>query len=156
MAGDRFELTAQPEGDLGRRMADFFESVFQRGADQAVLLGTDSPTLPLSYISSAFEQLEDVDLVLGPATDGGYYLIGLSGSIPSIFQNMNWSRPSVLADTIDRLRGSSYRLGLLPAWYDVDTLDDWQMLRGHLSALRRAGIDPGVPNTEKLALESIW
>jgi len=155
LAGERYELTAQPEGDLGGRMAAFFDSVFQQGASQAVLVGTDSPTLPLSYISRAFEQLEEVDLVLGPATDGGYYLIGLSGSIPSIFQNMNWSRPSVLADTMNRLRGSSWRLGLLPPWYDVDTLDDWQMLRGHLSALRRAGIDPGVPNTEKLAMESI-
>jgi rSAM/selenodomain-associated transferase 1 len=155
LAGDRYELTAQPEGDLGCRMAAFFDSVFQQAAGQAVLVGTDSPTLPLSYISSAFEQLEEVDLVLGPATDGGYYLIGLSGSIPSIFQNMNWSLPSVMADTMNRLQGSSCRLGLLPPWYDVDTLADWQMLRGHLSALRRAGIDPRVPNTEKLALESI-
>jgi len=154
LAGERYELTAQPEGDLGCRMAAFFAGVFQRGAAQAVLLGTDSPTLPLSYISSAFEQLEEVDLVLGPATDGGYYLIGLSRNIPSIFENMNWSRPDLLANTVERLRGSSYRLGLLPPWYDVDTLDDWQMLCGHLSALRRAGIDPRVPHTEKLALES--
>jgi len=137
-------------------MASFFEGIFQQGPAKALLLGMDSPTLPLRYISNAFEQLEDVDVVLGPAMDGGYYLIGVSGSDLPIFQDMNWSRPDVLATTVERLRGSSYRLGLLPPWYDVDTLDDWQMLRGHLSALRRAGMDPQVPHTEKLALESVW
>jgi uncharacterized protein len=156
LAGDRFELIAQPQGDLGCRMANFFETVFKQAITRAVLLGMDSPTLPSSYISSAFEQLESVDLVLGPATDGGYYLIGLSGSVPPIFQNMNWSRPDVLTNTLERLRGSPYRLGILPPWYDVDTLDDWQMLRGHLSALRWAGVDPKVPHTEKLASESVW
>src|SRR5262249_2185829 len=149
-----FELIAQPQGDLGCRMANFFDTFKQ--AAKAVLLGTDSPTLPLSYISNAFEQLENVDLLLGPAMDGGYYLIGLSGSVPPVFQEMKWSRPDVLATTVERLRGSSCRLGLLPPWYDVDTLDDWQMLCGHLSALRRAGVDPKVPNTEKLASESVW
>jgi rSAM/selenodomain-associated transferase 1 len=156
LAGDRFELIAQAEGDLGCRMANFFDTVFKQAAARAVLLGMDSPTLPLSYISDAFEQLENVDLVLGPAMDGGYYLIGLSGSIPPVFQDMNWSRSDVLTTTVERLRGSHYRLGLLPPWYDVDTLDNWQMLRGHLSALRRAGIDPKVPRTEKLASESVW
>ena len=137
-------------------MANFFDTVFKQASARAVLLGTDSPTLPLSFISNAFEQLENVDLVLGPAMDGGYYLIGLSGRVPPIFQDMNWSRPDVLATTVERLRGSSYRLGLLPPWYDIDTLDDWQMLCGHLSALRRAGVDPKVPHTEKLALKSVW
>jgi len=93
LAGERYELTAQPEGDLGCRMAAFL-TVYSNKEPASGACRNDSPTLPLSYISSAFEQLEEVDLVLGPATDGGYYLIGLSGSIPSIFQKHDWSRPA--------------------------------------------------------------
>lgn len=156
LAGNRFILIPQPEGDLGRRMAAFFRDVFLHGPVKAVLLGVDSPTLPSLYIESAFNQLDQVDLVLGPATDGGYYLVGCSGRVPPIFEGMDWSRPDVLRETISRLHDTSFRLALLPPWYDVDTLNDWRVLRGHLAALRRAGIDAKAPNTENLALESPW
>ncbi len=156
LAGHHYKLIPQSEGDLGRRMTAFFQDVFRHGPAKAVLLGVDSPTLPLSYIENAFDQLDQVDLVLGPATDGGYYLLGCSGRVPPIFDDMNWSRPGVLSDTISRLHDASFQLALLPPWYDVDTLNDWQMLCGHLAALRRAGIDPKATHTEKLALESPW
>ena len=124
-------------------------------------MGVDSPTLPLSYIEEAFIQLDRADLVLGPATDGGYYLVGCSvrqipnpsNGLPPIFENMTWSQPDVLEATIARLHDSSWKLELLPPWYDVDTLDDWRMLAGHLHGMRVAGIDPGVPRTERLAQE---
>jgi rSAM/selenodomain-associated transferase 1 len=156
LVGHRFLLAPQSEGDLGGRMATFFSDVFQHRPAKAVLVGVDSPTLPLSFIESAFEQLDSADLVLGPATDGGYYLIGCSGTIPPIFDHMNWGHSRVLSETISRLNDTSCRFALLPPWYDVDTLNDWRMLKGHLSALRRAGIDPKAPQTEKLALESAW
>jgi len=156
LTGDRFQLIPQSDGDLGRRMAAFFQEVFHQGPAKAILLGVDSPTIPLSYIEDAFSRLDGADLVIGPATDGGYYLFGSSGKVPPIFGDMNWSRSSVLTETIFRLNASSCRLALLPPWYDVDTLNDWRMLTGHLLALRRAGIDPKVPNTEKLAMESPW
>ncbi len=156
LVGSRFNLIAQSDGDLGRRMVDFFQNTFQLYPAKTILLGVDSPTLPLSYIKDAFARLDDSDIVLGPSTDGGYYLVGSSGLIPPIFDNMNWSNSDVLNDTISRLKDSPFRLALLPPWYDVDTLNDWRMLKGHLAALRRAGIDPGVPRTEKLALESPW
>jgi glycosyltransferase A (GT-A) superfamily protein (DUF2064 family) len=110
----------------------------------------------LHYIEDAFEQLDRADLVLGPATDGGYYLVGSSGQLPPIFENINWGQPTVLSETISRLTKSDCRLALLPPWYDVDTLNDWRALRGHLAALRRAGIDPMAPNTEKIAMDSPW
>jgi rSAM/selenodomain-associated transferase 1 len=150
----RFILQPQVEGDLGRRMAAFFEGVCQQAPVRAILLGVDSPTLPLPYIQDAFDKLDGVDLVLGPATDGGFYLVGWSGHVPPIFDNINWSQPTVLGDTIARLHASC-RLALLAPWYDVDTLNDWQMLQGHLAALKRAGLDSNLPCTEKLALESV-
>jgi rSAM/selenodomain-associated transferase 1 len=147
----RFELTPQTDGDLGRRMAAFFQEQLTAGADRVVLVGTDSPTLPVSLIEQAFEELEYADVVLGPATDGGYYLIGCAGQVPAVFDGMAWGGPRVLLESVARLPADR-RLALLPPWYDVDTLADWCALRGHLAALRRAGQDPGAPHTERLPL----
>jgi glycosyltransferase A (GT-A) superfamily protein (DUF2064 family) len=128
----------QREGDLGQRMAAFFAEQFVAGADRVVLIGTDSPTLGRSLIERAFHELNSVDVVLGPATDGGYYLIGCAGRVPPLFGGIAWGSSRVLQETIACLP-ASYRLALLPPWYDVDTLDDWRALCGHLAALRRAG-----------------
>jgi rSAM/selenodomain-associated transferase 1 len=164
LARDRFALAAQADGDLGRRLAVFFEDQLRTGADAVVVLGTDSPTVPLDHVEQAFRELERADVVLGPAVDGGYYLLGCaphpsllsSGKgargegLPPLFAGIAWGTSRVLADTVARLADPAWRLAVLPPWYDVDTLDDWRMLRGHLAALRKAGIDPGVPRTEHL------
>lgn len=151
----RFALAAQGDGDLGRRMAGFITARLEAGADAVVLVGADSPTLPIAYVEQAFEELQRADVVLGPATDGGYYLIGCGRRLPPIFEGVEWSSNRVLADTVARLADPSWRLALLPPWYDVDTSDDWMLLRGHVAALRRAGVDPGVPHTEELLAESL-
>jgi rSAM/selenodomain-associated transferase 1 len=151
LAGDAFSLVPQVEGNLGQRMAAFFAGQFHSGADAVVLLGTDSPTVPLAFVEQAFRELERVDVVLGPATDGGYYLLGCARQVPPIFENIAWSASSVLRDTVRCLMDPRWRLAVLPPWYDVDTPNDWQMLQGHLTALRRSGLDPGVPHTESLA-----
>ena len=170
LARGRFTLMPQVEGDLGQRMAAFFfgagvpklefgnETNFRneaRGsAIKAVLVGLDSPTLPLSYIEEAFAKLEQADVILGPATDGGYYLLGCAGRVPPIFENITWSGPTVLEETVTLLKRIEWRLELLPPWYDVDTLNDWRMLRGHLAALRYTEAKTGLPCTEALAMES--
>lgn len=151
---DRFELVPQGPGDLGQRMARFFGNQLAAGARSVVLLGTDSPTVPLDYVERAFAELEKADVVLGPATDGGYYLIGCGPRLPPVFDGIAWSGFQVLADTVARLSGPSWRLALLPPWYDVDTVADWQVLRGHLVALQRAGIDPQLPQTLALIRET--
>jgi glycosyltransferase A (GT-A) superfamily protein (DUF2064 family) len=115
-----------------------------------VLLGTDSPTVPVAWVGQAFAELTTADVVLGPATDGGYYLIGCARRLPPVFAGVAWGGPTVLAETVARLADPSWRLALLPPWYDLDTLADWRMLRGHIAALRRAGLDPGVPHLERL------
>lgn len=148
LARGRFELEPQIEGDLGRRMAAFF--AVHGDAGPVVLVGTDSPTLPPEFIERAFSALMTAEVVLSPAADGGYVLIGCRGKVPPIFAGLDWGTPAVLGQTIARLADPAWRLALLPPWYDVDTLDDWRVLRGHLAALRRAGIDPGLPHTEAL------
>ena len=147
------ELTAQPDGDLGQRMSGFITAQLNAGAEAVVLLGADSPTLPIAYIEQAFAELRSADVVLGPALDGGYYLIGCGRRLPPIFEGVRWSTHHVLADTVARLVDPSWRLALLPPWYDVDAPDDWELLRGHVAAMRRAGLDPAIPHTEILLRE---
>src|SRR5262249_49411821 len=127
---------------------------FGAGAASVVVVGTDSPTLPVEHVEQAFVELEDADVVLGPAFDGGYYLVSCGPRRPPIFEGMAWSTDRVLADTVAALADPRWRLAVLPPWYDVDTPADWAMLCGHLAALRRAGIDPGVPHIEALVAEA--
>ncbi len=148
-----FAVEPQGEGDLGRRMEHFLTRHFESGAQRIVVVGTDSPTLPVPFVAHAFLLLGTADVVLGPATDGGYYLLGCAGKAPPIFHDIDWGSASVLADTIARLRGTTRRLALLPPWYDVDTLNDVRLLVGHIAAMRCAGSDPDVLSTEEL-LES--
>ena len=149
LAGGRFDLTPQRDGDLGQRMAAFFQEQFAGGAGAVVLVGADSPTLPVAFVEQAFRELGWADIVLGPATDGGYYLVGCAQT-PPVFDGIDWGSSTVLRDTATRLDDAAGRLAVLPPWYDVDTLDDWRALHGHVAALRRAGLEPGVPHTEAL------
>ncbi|HKB37442.1 MAG TPA: TIGR04282 family arsenosugar biosynthesis glycosyltransferase [Gemmataceae bacterium] len=153
LARGRYELIPQGPGDLGERLARFVAASLGEGAAAVVVVGTDSPTLPPAFVEQAFEELRHADIVLGPATDGGYYLVGCRRFHPSLFSAIDWSGTSVLRQTVERLTDPAWRLAVLPPWYDIDDFQDWQMLVGHLAALRRAGIDPGVPHTEALARE---
>jgi rSAM/selenodomain-associated transferase 1 len=151
LARGRYDLTPQGPDDLGERLARFMTGRLNEGAGAVVVVGTDSPTLPLAFVERAFEELRHADVVLGPATDGGYYLIGCRRLHPSLFSAIDWGGASVLRQTVERLADPAWRLAVLPPWYDIDDFQDWQMLVGHLAALRRAGIDPDVPHTEALA-----
>jgi rSAM/selenodomain-associated transferase 1 len=143
-----YALQPQADGDLGSRMAEFFAGEFEEGATRVVLIGSDAPTLDPSFVVGAFLALEGRDVVLGPATDGGYYLVGCRHAVPPIFERIDWSTPEVLAQTIDRLDGKGLSVAVLPPWYDVDTPEGVRMLRGHLRAMRRAGMDPMLARTE--------
>ena len=103
-----------------------------------MLIGSDSPSLPPPYISNAFEALSDVDIVLGPSVDGGYYLVGMNRDVTEIFTGIDWSMPQVLRQTLDIMHRQNIRYHLLPPWYDVDTLDDLQMLVGHLEGMAKS------------------
>lgn len=141
-AGD--ELWPQPETGLGERMSRYFEDSLKRGGP-VVLIGSDSPTLPVELIRDAFAQLTSVDCVLGPAFDGGYCLVGQRTFLPEMFDNIDWSSPRVLTQTVARLAAAGRSLALLPPWYDVDGLDDLRFLSGHLDALELAGRTADIP-----------
>ena len=145
-----YELWSQPDGDLGHRMTAFFESYATDDDDHVVLVGTDSPTMPRNFIDESFRLLKSHDCVLGPATDGGYYLIGLRRSRPELFAGMVFSQPTVLHQTCERIEALGLSLALLPPWYDIDTMADLDCLVGHLHAMRIAGIETGCPATEAL------
>jgi uncharacterized protein len=157
LAGTAYEIVPQADGDLGRRLRRFVED--RHGAGRLVLVGADSPTLPVEYVRQAFDELDRADVVLGPAFDGGYYLIGFAlgrtgaALANAVFHDIPWSTNRVLETTVGRLSAAGRSLALLPPWYDVDTPDDWALLRGHVAAMRRAGLDPGVPHTEALLRE---
>lgn len=138
LGGGRYELWPQPEGDLGLRLAAFFEEGLAR-SDRVVVIGADSPSLPIEYVERAFALLHDVDCVLGPAADGGFYLMGLRRGNDRLWGGIEWSTPRVLGQIVERIIEARFSLSMLPVWYDVDTWDDLQLLDGHLAALRHAG-----------------
>jgi len=143
-----FALQPQQCGDPGARLAAFFAGEFEDGAGRVVAIGTDTPTLDPSFVLGAFLALDGRDIVLGPATSGGYYLVGCRHGVPPIFDAIDWGTPDVLAQTIDRLDGTGLSVAVLPPWYSIDTRASVRMLRGHLQAMRRAGMDPMLARTE--------
>jgi uncharacterized protein len=161
LAGTTYEIVPQADGDLGRRLGRFVEDRHRAGAGSLVVVGADSPTLPVEYVRQAFVELDRADVVVGPAFDGGYYLIGLAlgrtgaALAAVLFDDIPWSTSRVLETTVERLSAAGRSLALLPPWYDVDTPDDWALLRGHVAAMRRAGRDPGTPHTEALLREGL-
>ncbi|MFN6518104.1 MAG: TIGR04282 family arsenosugar biosynthesis glycosyltransferase [Nostoc sp. CreGUA01] len=92
---------SQGEGDLGSRMARSLLQAFQSGAEKAIIIGTDCPGLNAQILATAFEKLHTFDLVLGPALDGGYYLIGLRQTIPELFANIEWGTAQVFQKTVE-------------------------------------------------------
>ncbi len=163
LALQAWQLEEQGMGDLGQRMARFFERAFASGRSRVVLIGSDSPTVPSSYVDQAFDALEHHAVVLGPSEDGGYYLVGARGDrVPPIFFDMHWSTEQVLPQTIARLQRHNIQYALMPTWYDVDSAADLRRLYDELTqstakdpvwiALRdQAGIALGrCDNTEKL------
>ena len=131
-------LARQRGGDLGARMAAAFADECGDGA-RVVVLGTDSPSLPPSLVDAAFEALAHVPCVLGPACDGGYYLLGARGSVPPVFDDMPWGSAGVLPRTLAALRTACVPVHLLPFWYDVDRPADLDLLRAHLPVLAALG-----------------
>jgi len=121
-----FEVFAQQGVSLGDRMFDAFTRAFQGGLKTCCIIGTDSPDLPQRYIGKAFELLDrgDIDVVFGPAEDGGYYLLGLKQACNGFFELIPWGTPRVLDDSLERARHLGLRTALLPKWYDIDTQED--------------------------------
>ena len=129
--GTDLMYTVQGEGDLGDRMGRSFQSAFDASVDRAVIIGTDCPDLNATLLDQAFRELQQHDLVLGPASDGGYYLIGMRRLIPQLFVNIEWSTASVLERTLAIAEELHLSFGLLPVLSDVDypaDLEIWERI----------------------------
>ena len=114
--------------DLGQRIHRTFIDLFAKGYKQVIIVGTDVPTLPLSVYQEALARLGCSDVVLGPALDGGYYLIGLKRPAEKLFTGVPWSTDHVLAVTQQRAKTLGLSVELTAAWRDVDTIADLQAL----------------------------
>ncbi|WP_139249378.1 TIGR04282 family arsenosugar biosynthesis glycosyltransferase [Malonomonas rubra] len=115
-------LVPQQGEDIGARMAAALNGFLQQGYRQAVLIGSDSPDLPLELIEQACVALEEVEVVLAPASDGGYVLVGESQHQPQLFNSMAWSTEEVLAETLRRVDQSGIDCVQLQGWEDLDDL----------------------------------
>lgn len=124
--GSSVSLTAQSEGSLGNRMGHAIADALANGAKRVVVIGTDCPDVSAAMVGEAFARLADADIVLGPATDGGYYLIGMSRLHPSVFDGVPWSTPETLRVTLERAREAGLSVALLDERRDIDTADDWR------------------------------
>lgn len=134
------ELLPQRDGSLGDRERGVFEDLFHQGFSRVVMIGSDLPTLPPARIVEALAQLnaDHRRVVLGPATDGGYYLLGLAAarpapSVPDLFSDVRWSTESTLADTLAAAKRCGHEVTLLDAWHDVDDEVDLAHLRQELA-----------------------
>ena len=128
----------QRGANLGEKIVNAFRDYFKKGYSKIVLIGSDSPTIPMSYIKKAFASLDKHDFVLGPCCDGGLYLIGASKKIvPDIFHDIPWDSSKVLNKTLDNIEPLDLKLFLLPFWYDVDTIEELKFLKKHLRYLNR-------------------
>ncbi len=119
-------MRGQGDGDLGERLTRATGEAFGAGARRVVVVGTDCPTLTGEDVVDAFDGLNDADVVLGPAEDGGYWLIGLRAPAPALFRGILWSTEQVLALTEARAREGGWSVGVLRRMADVDTLEDWR------------------------------
>ena len=124
--GKEYSYIPQVGQDLGQRMKNAFSQAFSDGFDRAVLIGSDSPDLPGKYLELAFGTLDINDVVIGPSSDGGYYLIGFTRKtlLPEAFEQISWSSDKVFEQTVNILKQHKQNLYLLPQWHDVDTLAD--------------------------------
>jgi len=116
-----FEVRAQQGGVLGARLERAFAALLRAPGDRAVVIGADCPDVDTAHLQEAFELLAAHDLVLGPARDGGYALIGLSRPAPELFRGIEWSTPRVLGQTLERAGALGLRVAQLDPLEDLDT-----------------------------------
>ncbi|MFK8162989.1 MAG: TIGR04282 family arsenosugar biosynthesis glycosyltransferase [Lewinella sp.] len=120
-----FHKRLQHPGDLGERIAEGFQAAFAAGHRRVVIIGSDCPGIDTDFLRAAFAALENDDVVIGPALDGGYTLLGMRSFTPSLFTDVAWSTDEVLPTTLARATEAGKTVYQLPALSDVDYLEDW-------------------------------
>lgn len=160
--GNGYPLLPQRGNHLGERMANAFRDAFDSGFERVLLMGTDFPDLPADIIDEAFGRLPACDAVIGPAQDGGYYLIGFNSNtfVPSIFDDMAWGSATVFKNTLAVFEKNGSAFHVLPAWRDIDTYEDLLLFAANLhrgksaaprtvAFLKRLDLGPHGPGSAK-------
>jgi len=123
--GDGWAAQPQGAGDLGERLQRAFADAFAGGAEQVIVMGSDSPEVSAGDVRLAIKELKSHDLVVGPAIDGGYWLIGMRAPHPELFADISWSSDQVLGQTLARAKSRGLSIQLLRILADIDTEADW-------------------------------
>ena len=129
--GTEYRYIPQNGKDLGERMRNGFTGAFQMGFKRVLLIGSDIPDLPLGFIREAFASLKKEDVVIGPAYDGGYYLIGFKDKTfsPQVFERIAWGTQNVFDETVKKLKRFRRAVHTLPYQRDIDTAEDLKYLK---------------------------
>jgi rSAM/selenodomain-associated transferase 1 len=131
--GESYDYELQKGEDLGARLIHAMEVEFRNGAEQLIFLGGDCPYVDQACLDMAYSRLSALDVVLGPASDGGYYLIGVRRSIPALFEDIPWGTDAVFKTTLDRCETLGLDCALLPEESDVDDLKGWETARAFMA-----------------------
>ncbi len=123
-SSEKFEKQLQTQGDLGEKMSAAFKEVFLKGYKKVLIIGTDCPGINASLITEAFHQLEENDICIGPAEDGGYYLLAMKKWHPFLFEDKSWSNPILLRETLDACRTNLQKVAQLKTLFDIDDIND--------------------------------
>ena len=121
---ENYRQELQSGKDLAEKMKNAFNDLKRSGFEKILLIGTDCPELNAEILNQAFDKLDEAEFVLGPAKDGGYYLIGLKENSDSLFENISWSTNEVLEQTIKKIDSISKNYSLLEQLSDIDDLSD--------------------------------
>lgn len=131
-----FSKELQTTGDLGQRMEKAFTTAFEQGYKKVLILGSDLYKLKASHIEKALQQLDEKEVVIGPAQDGGYYLLGFKKNIPELFCNKSWGTSKLLKETLNDLKTKS--IALMEPLNDIDDFED---LKKETKLLKKLNID---------------
>ena len=124
LVGAEFSLELQEGNDLGEKMYNAFNKVIDRGSTKTIIIGTDIPDISSDIIQKAFQALNNSDAVIGPANDGGYYLLGMKKLYRSFFTGIEWSKDTVLNKTLEKINSLNLSYSMLPELIDIDTEED--------------------------------
>jgi len=125
-----FQKHLQTEGDLGEKMKHAFEMAFKAGAKKVAIIGSDCGDISPEIINNAYDLLDSNDLVIGPAEDGGYYLMGMSQPCYFVFEDKLWSNPALFKMTVEHIKKEGSSFALLPTLNDIDTYHDYLKWKG--------------------------
>lgn len=129
-----YQSIVQSDGNLGDRMHNAIEWAHQEGFRKKIIIGSDCASITVAHLTKAYQLLDENDLVIGPAEDGGYYLIGVKAPDEAIFKDIHWSTNSVYDSTLKNIREARLRVDNLDMLSDIDTLQDLEAAPSFIKA----------------------